>query len=32
MAENKSEEHPFTSPAKIIEGQLSYQKDQQTLF
>ncbi|HEY8687963.1 MAG TPA: DUF488 domain-containing protein [Chitinophagaceae bacterium] len=32
MAENKSEEHPYTSPAKIVDGQLSYSKDQQTLF
>lgn len=32
MAENKREEHPYTSPAKIIDGKLSYSKDQQTLF
>lgn len=32
MGENKSEEHPYTSPAKIIDGKLSYSKDQQTLF
>lgn len=31
MNENKSEEHPFTSPAKIVDGVLSY-KDQQALF
>ena len=31
MGENKSEEHPYTSPAKIIDGKLSYQKEQ-TLF
>ena len=32
MAENRSEEHPFTAPAKIVEGELSYSKSQQTLF
>lgn len=32
MNENKSEEHPYTSPAKIIDGQLTYAIDQQTLF
>jgi Uncharacterized conserved protein len=33
MAENKSEEHPYTSPAKIINGQLSYaDTDQPELF
>jgi uncharacterized protein (DUF488 family) len=31
MGENKSEEHPYTSPAKIVDGKLSY-KDQQALF
>jgi uncharacterized protein (DUF488 family) len=31
MAENKTEEHPFTSPAKIVDGKLNYQKEQ-TLF
>jgi len=32
MNENKSEEHPYTSPAKIVDGRLDYQKDQQALF
>ncbi len=32
MGENKSEEHPYTFPAKIIDGQLTYSNDQQTLF
>lgn len=32
MGENKSEEHPYTSPAKIVEGQLTYEIDQQRLF
>ena len=32
MNENKSEEHPYTSPAKIIDGKLSYREDQQALF
>jgi uncharacterized protein (DUF488 family) len=32
MAQNKSEEHPYTAPAKMVEGKLSYSKDQQTLF
>jgi uncharacterized protein (DUF488 family) len=33
MAENKSEEHPYTSPAKVIDGQLSYaETDQPRLF
>lgn len=31
MSENKSEEHPYTSPAKIVDGKLNYQKEQ-TLF
>lgn len=31
MAEDKSDEHPYTSPAKIVDGKLSY-KDQQALF
>jgi uncharacterized protein (DUF488 family) len=31
MGENKSEEHPYTSPAKVIDGKLSY-KEEQTLF
>lgn len=29
MGENKSEEHPYTSPAKIINGQLVYADDDQ---
>lgn len=32
MNENKSEEHPYTSPAKIVDGQLSYQKEPKALF
>jgi uncharacterized protein (DUF488 family) len=33
MAENKSEEHPYTSPARIVNGELTYSKeDQQSLF
>jgi uncharacterized protein (DUF488 family) len=33
MAENKSEEHPYTSPARIVNGELTYRKeDQQSLF
>ena len=32
MAENKSQEHPYTAPAKIVDENLSYDKDQQTLF
>jgi uncharacterized protein (DUF488 family) len=33
MGENKSEEHPYTSPAKIINEQLVYtDNDQPTLF
>ena len=33
MGENKSEEHPYTSPAKIVDGQLSYtDTDQPKLF
>jgi uncharacterized protein (DUF488 family) len=33
MGENKSEEHPYTSPAKIINGHLSYaDTDQPELF
>ena len=32
MNENKSEEHPYTSPAKIIDGKLDYTAEQQTLF
>ena len=32
IAENRSKEHPYTAPAKIVEGELSYSKSQQTLF
>jgi uncharacterized protein (DUF488 family) len=32
MGEKKSEEHPYTSAAKIVDGQLSYTKYQQSLF
>ena len=32
MAKNKSEDHPYTSPAKVIDNSLSYSNDQQTLF
>ena len=32
MTENKSEEHPYTSPAKIINDKLNYSTDQHTLF
>jgi len=32
MAENKSEEHPYTSPAKIIDGRLDYTKKDNLLF
>ncbi len=32
MAENKSEEHPYTSPAKIIDGELDYSKKGNLLF
>lgn len=32
MAENKSEEHLYTSPAKIVDDKLSYTENQQTLF
>ena len=31
-SENKSEEHPYTSPSKVINGKLTYTADQQTLF
>lgn len=27
MAVNKSEEHPYTQPARIVDGKLSYIKD-----
>lgn len=32
MGENKSDEHPYTSPAKIMNGLLSYAAEQQNLF
>ena len=32
MSKNKSEEHPYTSPAKIVDDKLSYTENQQTLF
>ena len=33
MAENKSEQHPYTAPAKIVDGELTYgEKNQQKLF
>ena len=32
MSQNKSEEHPYTAPAKIVDEKLSYSNDQQTLF
>jgi len=32
LSKNKSEEHPYTSPAKIVNGKLSYSDEQQTLF
>lgn len=32
MNEKRSELHPYTAPAKIIDGKLNYSLDQQTLF
>lgn len=32
MGENKIQEHPYTSPAKIINGQLSYADEQLDMF
>ena len=32
MSKNKSEEHPYTSPAKIVDDKLNYTENQQTLF
>lgn len=32
MAENKSQEHPYTSPAKIVDGKLSYAAEQLNIF
>lgn len=32
LAENKAEEHPYTSPAKIVNGELDYSDMQNTLF
>jgi len=27
MAENKATEHPYTAPAKIVDGELDYSKE-----
>ena len=32
MGENKSQEHPYTSPAKIVNGKLSYAAGQMDIF
>ena len=32
MGENKIQEHPYTSPAKIVNGQLSYTAEQLDMF
>ncbi|MGQ0828535.1 MAG: DUF488 domain-containing protein [Bacteroidota bacterium] len=32
MGENKSQEHPYTSPAKIVKGKLSYTDEQLDIF
>lgn len=32
MGENKSQEHPYTSAAKIVKGQLSYSDEQLGMF
>ena len=32
MNDRKAEEHPFTAPAKIVDGKLSYASSQQNIF
>jgi uncharacterized protein (DUF488 family) len=32
MGENKSQEHPYTSPAKVVDGKLSYAAEQLNIF